>query len=137
MKQSCQVSGYLKKHENSNRVEIRDREFEDACYIQTYYEPVKSNGRITLLKVKLITGKTHQIRAHLSYMGHSIIGDYKYGSRKVNEYYKREYGIRYQMLHAAQVIFPDIGGELSYLSGLNLNAGLPKEFNHILKGELK
>lgn len=137
MKHSDMVEGYLKKSDTGNYVEIKDKPYEGSAYIKTYYEPVKDNGKITFLKVKLITGKTHQIRSHLSFTGHGIIGDYKYGNRKANEYFREKYGIKDQLLHAAQMIFPETEGELSYLAGLNITAELPMEFKNILKGEFE
>lgn len=137
MRESQKINGYLRKSLSDNHVEIRDKMFDDASYIETYYEPVKDNGRITLLKVKLITGKTHQIRAHLAWIGHGIIGDYKYGNSKVNNYFNKKYGCRSQLLHAGEVVFPDVEGELSYLSGMNLKAGFTKMFYDILKGEFE
>lgn len=137
MKEPHKIDGYLRKNASDNHVEIKDEMFEGASYIETYYEPVKDNGRITLLKVKLITGKTHQIRAHLAWIGHGIIGDYKYGNSKVNDYFNKKYGCRSQLLHAGEVIFPDMEGELSYLSGMNLKAGFTKMFDNILKGEFE
>ena len=66
-----------------------------------------------LLKIKLITGKTHQIRAHLSAYGHPIVGDGKYSnkSNKTEKYYPQ-----YQLLHAQRIVFPTLEGDLSYLS---------------------
>lgn len=137
MKHPHMVEGYLKKSDAGNYVEIKDRPYKGAFYIKTYYEPVKDNGKITFLKVKLITGKTHQIRSHLSFEGHGIIGDYKYGNRKANEYFREKYGVKDQLLHAAQMIFPETEGELSYLAGLNISAELPADFKNILKGEFE
>lgn len=137
MKESQVIEGYLKKNVSDNRVLITNNPVEGASYIKTLYEPVKDNGSITLLKVELITGKPHQIRAHLAYIHHGIIGDYKYGSRKINDYYRGKYGCNSQLLHAAEVIFPDIDGELSYLSGMVLKAGLPELFENVLKGEFE
>lgn len=137
MKSPQQVEGYLKKHENENRVEIKEKEFTGASYIKTYYEPIKDNGKVTLLKVELITGKTHQIRSHLAWCGHGIIGDWKYGKRQINDIYKRKYGLTSQLLHAGEVQFPNIEGELSYLSGMHLKAQYTKGFSEILEGEFE
>lgn len=90
-------------------------------------------GTFTLLKVKLITGKSHQIRAHLSSIGHPLIGDYKYGSQRTNHYFKVKYGLTHQLLHSYQMVFPDITGELSYLSGKTFTAEVPKLFAQIKK----
>lgn len=69
---------WLKKDEKKNLVQVRLHPFEGAEPIETAYLPVGFNGTNTLLEVWLITGKTHQIRAFLSYMGHPILGDVKY-----------------------------------------------------------
>lgn len=102
------IEGFLSKNASTNKVSITDKATEDSSYIKTAYEPLKhgkieidgSMRNITLLKIKLITGKTHQIRAHLSSIGHGILGDDKYGNRKDNIYLKNKLGIKYQMLHS-------------------------------------
>lgn len=99
------ISGWLYKDEKTNKVIIKNEEFEKADYIQTEYEPIEYFDDATLLSVKLITGKTHQIRAHLSSISHPIIGDFKYGNRSVNEAYKKKYGIKWQMLHSYKLIY--------------------------------
>ena len=83
---------------------IRDR---------TAYRPLKiiemsdSCHKATLLEVHLITGRSHQIRAHLSSIGHPIIGDMKYGDKRINVFYKENYHVTSQLLHAHHVILPD------------------------------
>jgi 23S rRNA pseudouridine955/2504/2580 synthase len=127
------IEGYLKKDDNTNTVTISPKPFEDADYIKTYYEPIRSNNEFTLLRVKLITGRTHQIRAHLQSIGHPIIGDFKYGHRAVNERMKKEFGLSNQLLHAYQLRFPQIEGECSNLTGLEVTAKRPKQFDVILQ----
>ncbi len=90
-------------------------------------------GSFTLLQVKLITGRSHQIRAHLASLGHPLIGDYKYGDQKTNHYFKTKYGLTHQLLHSYRMVFPELKGELSYLSGKELKAEPPEIFLRIQK----
>ena len=99
------------------------------------YRPLGDNGTVTLLEVELITGRTHQIRAHLAGTGHPLIGDYKYGRRTLNDEYRRKYGLKSQLLHAYRLEIPEIEGRLSYLSGKEFTAPLPYLFQKILKEE--
>lgn len=88
----------------------------------------------TVLKVHLITGKTHQIRAHLRAIGHPIIGDPKYGRKDANAYYRTHGGVKSQLLHAWELHFPeDLDGPLRNLAGQTLTAEPPKEFRPFLK----
>ncbi|MSS07273.1 MULTISPECIES: RluA family pseudouridine synthase [Clostridia] len=127
------ITGYLIKSETSNQVTVHKQEVPGSAPIATEYEPVKWQEGYTLLKVTLITGRTHQIRAHLSSIGHPIVGDYKYGDSKVNEEAKRLYHIQSQLLHSYQVTFPKLSEPLAYLSGRTFYAPLPKTFSKICK----
>lgn len=129
------LKGYLKKDEKTNKVEIRDREFDGASYIETEIVPLAGNKNITLLEVHLITGKTHQIRSHLAHLGHPILGDYKYGDGKVNGLYKQKYGLKSQLLHAYRLVFPE-NEKLNQLSGKEFTAKKPAVFTKIEKEEL-
>lgn len=129
------INGYLIKDHDSNQVSIHSKPIEGAEYIETEYEPIKNNGEITLLSVKLITGKTHQIRAHLSSIGHPLLGDSKYGDRKVNDIVKRKYGCNYQLLHSFELKFKDLPGELNALSGKSFQAKPPKLFQKVVEEE--
>ena len=123
------LKGYLYKDESLNKVFIKENDPKDDrySYIETEYVPLKYNEteNLTLLEVKLITGKPHQIRAHLSSIGHPLIGDIKYGGKK----YKN---INYQVLHSYRISFPsNMQGELSYLSGKKFVAKMPEIFDII------
>lgn len=101
------LKGYLTKDERQNRVFISNEKTEDALYIETEYEPLEVYQDATLLQVHLITGRSHQIRAHLSSIGHPIIGDSKYGNEKINRFYRERAGVRHQLLHAYRMVFTD------------------------------
>lgn len=131
VKDSMTIKGYLSKDADRNKVFINEKETEGQ-YIETKYEPLKYKEDITLLKVKLITGKPHQIRAHLASIGHPIIGDYKYGNRNINNQYKKDYGIENQMLHSWQLVFGEVNGVCNNLSGRTFTAPPPKEFKQII-----
>lgn len=128
------ITGYLKKDEKNNRVFISQVQDEDSDPIETEYIPQKSSENYTLLRVKLITGKTHQIRAHLSSIGHPIIGDGKYGNSEINRKFKKQFGLEHQLLHSYEMVFPDkMEGEFESLSGRRFQAPLPEEFEKIVK----
>lgn len=130
------IEGFLKKEESSNQVRITSVPVEDSLLIKTEYNPLCSSNGITLLEVLLITGRSHQIRAHLASIGHPIVGDGKYGSEKVNHIFRQKYGLKYQLLHSRRLVLPQIEGELSYLSGKQFTAPIPKEFMRIIREEL-
>lgn len=137
VKKQEHLKGYLVKDEKSNKVSIKSQSGDETSYIETSYKPLASNGNITLLEVHLITGKPHQIRAHLASIGHGIVGDSKYGDTKVNDNYKRKYGIKYQLLHAYRVVFPENLIDIKGLSGKEFQAPTPKYYKTILKEELE
>ena len=128
------IDGYLAKDERTNRVEIRPQPFPDAVEIHTAYEPLKRSAEYTVLKVHLITGKTHQIRAHLRAIGHPIIGDPKYGRKDANAYYRTHGGVQSQLLHAWELHFPEkLDGPLRKLAGQTITAEPPKDFRPFLQ----
>lgn len=124
IKEEQLLKHYLVKDEKSNQVFIYDNETKGAKEIITGIKPLKTNGKVSLLEVTLYTGRTHQIRAHLSYIKHPVIGDYKYGDASVNKKFKEIYGITSQMLHSYGFEVPGVG---------MICANMPVEFETIWK----
>ena len=104
---SRKVKGWLVKDERRNTVTLRRAFMEGAAPVETWYEALAVSAEATLLKVRLITGKSHQIRAHLASEGHPVLGDYKYGNRQDNDRLKRASGINYQLLHSYELRIPE------------------------------
>ena len=136
VKEKKLIAGFLRKDEAANTVTVYPLEVEDSVPIMTEYLPLAGNGTYTLLQVTLITGRSHQIRAHLASIGHPIVGDYKYGRQDMNDAMKKKYGVRSQLLHSWKLVMPDkLPEPLDYLSGKEMLAGLPDQFARVLKGE--
>ena len=127
LRERALVEGYIRKDPRTNKVTVTgtppaadmatkgkaihatvpDAKAADSSLIKTAYTPLWTNGSYTLLEVELITGKTHQIRAHLASIGHPLIGDFKYGDPRINRELKERFNLAYQLLHAYRVCFPD------------------------------
>lgn len=108
------LKSYMVKNESQNRVYVHDRPTDGGKTAITKYR-VLSEGRLTsLLEVELLTGRTHQIRAHLASIGHPLAGDGKYGTNEFN----KKVGMKHQALYSYKLkfVFSD-ENELSYLNG--------------------
>ena len=128
VKKAEKIDGFLWKDEKTNKVEIYKTLKKDAAEIHTAYQPLKHKDGLTLLEVHLITGRTHQIRAQLSSGGHPILGDPKYGDRKLS----KKYGVKYQLLHACRLELDGFDGEFSKYNGKIISAELPDVFKNIM-----
>lgn len=133
MRESKTIDGWLLKDEKTNKVQIFSKPVPESLEIHTKYEPLASNGSYTLLKVTLLTGRSHQIRAHLASIGHPIVGDTKYG--KKTDRAAQTYQIKSQLLHSFLLEFPELEEPFSHLSGKKVEAPLPKEFERVIRGE--
>lgn len=123
-----ELTGYLRKDEKTNHVfvlnskdycQLSDAKKEAYSPIHTRYHVLKSSPQATYLEVELITGKTHQIRAHLASIQHPLVGDRKYGSSKE---------FPYQLLHSYRLEFPILEGSLKGLSEKIILAEIPALF---------
>ena len=116
IKKEFTAEGYLTKDEDRNRVEVHEDDSDGSKKVVTNIKPLRNNNEYSLLEIELITGRTHQIRGHLSSLGYPVIGDRKYGYREINNVFNENYGLDNQWLHGYKVEFNELEGELSYLN---------------------
>ena len=129
VEKEMKAEAYLSKDEDRNIVEISDSDdMDDSKKIITNIKPLKYSNGYTLLEIELITGRTHQIRGHLSSLGFPVIGDRKYGNRSVNGEFREEYGLDNQWLHGYKVEFQGLKDDLEYLNGKSFESKPNKEY---------
>lgn len=126
------ISAPLWKDTNSGRVYLRPIEKGGKEAI-TKYEVVKRYGDYTLVRVELVTGRTHQIRVHFASIGHPLIGDEKYGDFASCREVKRLTGLDSQFLHANGLEFKNVSGPLKGLKGKTVVSPLPKELEQVIE----
>lgn len=104
---------FLFKDAKKSMVYISDNQKQGYSPIETHVTLLKSFDELSLLEVKLVTGRTHQIRAHLAHLKMPILGDGKYGINKIN----RRYRAKTQLLCCTKITFHFAQGALKYLDG--------------------
>ncbi len=137
---TVELDGYLKKDAKKNKVQLISKDYyrtlanpSDYARIYTIARPVACSHGMTLLEVELITGKTHQIRAHLASIGHPILGDTKYGTSEAAERLRKQYSVKHQLLHAGRIEFKDCPERFAYLNGQSYSAPRPAIFEKVLR----
>jgi len=123
------IEDKLLKDEKNKKVYVSSKGLE----AKTIYRPLKFNDDYSLLEVELLTGRTHQIRVHLSYHDMPIVGDSKYGDFTINKEFKSKYGVEHQFLCSYKLYFKNIEGKLGYLSNREFKIELDKEKKKILE----
>lgn len=121
----------MEKDSAANIVRVKDEGEEGGKLMETIARPLANVPGYTLLEVELITGRTHQIRAHLARAGHPIIGDAKYGNPQLNRMIEKKYGLSTQFLHAYRLYFEKGSGILGYLAGTEIKSELPENLKKI------
>ncbi len=113
-KEEALLTAYLQKDSESNQVTVTDKKTSENLTIKTKYKILDSFGKLSLLEVDLLTGRTHQIRAHMAHIGHPLLGDGKYGINRIN----KEFGFKMQALYSYKLRFDFVedAGKLNYLN---------------------
>lgn len=126
-----QARGYMSKDEDKNKVEISDKAIDGSKKVITNVDVLSRGKGYSLLEIELITGRTHQIRSHLSSLGYPVIGDRKYGDKSVNALFRDRYNLNNQWLHGYKIQFDGLDGELEYLNGRIFESKAKKEYIEI------
>ena len=123
-----EINSPLEKNSKTGRVRVS----ENGKSAITRYQSIRVLDGFSLLEVTLLTGRTHQIRVHLSSINHPVVGDSKYGDYQVNKEIENKYGFKNQFLVSYSLKFNKLDEPLKYLSGKSFIIDLPKELNELL-----
>ena len=146
VKEAAHLVHYWKKDAASNQVSLSEKPLPGSSRVELAFRPLLPLKDAVLLKIRLISGKSHQIRAQLAAVGHPVLGDAKYGDEAFDRRFERETGhpLRHQLLHAFEVVFPEGAlpegsvspeAERVYagLSGKRFEAPLPANFRTVIR----
>lgn len=123
----------MKKQALLNQVSVIPVDADQGKVMETSVTPLLVKSGFTLAEVELITGRTHQIRAHMAKAGFPVIGDSKYGNREINGNIRKRFGLTTQLLHAYRLQFNRTDPFFSYLEGKEITAQMPETFKRIKK----
>lgn len=123
----CELKGEMVKDESENRALIMESDTDDDTKtMSSIVTPLAYARGYTLVQVRILTGRTHQIRVQLAHMGHPIIGDPKYGNKRTNDTVRREFGLDTQLLHCRELVF-----KAGPLEGKTIVSDPPERFRRI------
>lgn len=98
---AAQLHDFLVKDDAAAKVKITKERVKNSLPVVTRYKTLASAEGLSRLEIELVTGRTHQIRAHMAFYGYPVLGDDKYGNRRIN----KQYSASYQALWATKLIF--------------------------------
>lgn len=133
LSQKRELKGYMIKLNDQAQVRLVKKDYPGALTMETLVKPIRYNRDFSLVEVTLVTGRMHQIRVHLSSIGHPVIGDRKYGDFELNKYVKKKFGLNNQLLHAYKIKFIKTFGVLNYLQDKEVICPVPPLFEKIEK----
>lgn len=128
---------YILKDEENNVSKVYSSPMKNTKKIAMEVKTVQSNGLFSLIEIDLLTGRSHQLRAHLAQLGNPIIGDAKYGNKKLNSFFNNKFGLDYQFLYAFKLIFTNCPEKLGYLENKTIAESLPPIFKKIKRDVFK
>lgn len=128
---------YIQKDSENNVSKIFDNPVKNSKKIAMEVKSLQSDGLFSFIDIELITGRSHQLRAHLAHLGNPIVGDSKYGDKKLNSFFMNKYGIDYQYLYAYKLFFKNCTNKLEYMENKTIAEGLPPLLKKIKKDVFK
>jgi len=131
MKRELHLTDRMEKNKEKNIVKVLEGEGDFGKSMETQARPLAWTNGYTLVEVELVTGRTHQIRAHLAKAGYPVIGDDKYGSASVNRKVKEAFGLTAQFLHAYRLYIADALPPIEDLAGKEILSQLPPDLARI------
>jgi len=122
---------FIEKREDNNVSSVSEEAGPMKKEIAMTVKTIESSGQYSFIELDLLTGRSHQLRAHLAYLGNPIIGDKKYGDKQLNNFFVNKYELKFQYLYAYKITFKHSTGNLEYLGNKVVAEKLPPLFKKI------